>query len=63
MIFGSEVTSDKMKWWLGIEDKYLTTRLLKSSSEKYVGGVKNRVYTLKFEPWRLERFLTHELKK
>ncbi len=48
---------------LGIDDKYLTSRILKKCIEKYSGSDKNRIYTLKFEPWRLESFLTFEMRK
>ena len=63
LFFGSEATSRDVKWWLGIDNKDLTSRILKSCIEKYSGNNKNRVYTLKFEPWRLDAFLTHEMKK
>ena len=63
LLFGSEITSKDVKWWLGIEDKDLTSRILKSCIEKYSGNNKNRVYTLKFEPWRLDAFLAYEMKK
>ncbi len=63
LLFGSETTRGEMKWWLGIENKDLTSRLLKCCIEKYSGGNKNRVYTLKFEPWRLESFLEFEMRK
>lgn len=63
LLFGSETTRGDMKWWLGIENKDLISRLLKCCIEKYSGGNKNRVYTLKFEPWRLESFLAFEMRK
>lgn len=63
LLFGREITSRGVKWWLGIDDKYLTSRLLKHCSEKYIGGDKNRIYTLKFESWRLEQFLASEMRK
>ncbi|MFC6039748.1 nuclease-related domain-containing protein [Paenisporosarcina macmurdoensis] len=63
LLFGSETTSRDVKWWLGIDDKDLTSRILKSCIEKYNGNNKNRVYTLKFEPWRLDAFLAYEMKK
>lgn len=63
LLFGSETTSRDVKWWLGIDDKYLTSRLLKKCIEKYSGSDKNRIYTLKFEPWRLESFLAFEMRK
>ncbi|HLG26209.1 MAG TPA: nuclease-related domain-containing protein [Paenisporosarcina sp.] len=63
LLFGSEATSRDVKWWLGIDDKDLTSRILKSCIEKYSGNNKNRIYTLKFEPWRLEPFLAFEMKK
>jgi hypothetical protein len=63
LLFGSEATSRDVKWWLGIDDKYLTSRILKKCIEKYSGSDKNRIYTLKFEPWRLESFLQFEMRK
>jgi hypothetical protein len=63
LLFGSETTSRDVKWWLGIDNKDLTSRILKSCIEKYTGSHKNRIYTLKFEPWRLEPFLAFEMKK
>ena len=63
LLFGSETTSRDVKWWLGIDDKYLTSRLLKRCIEKYSGSDKNRIYTLKFEPWKLESFLAFEMRK
>ena len=63
LIFGREVTSRDVKWWLGIDDKDLTSRILRSCIEKYSGHNKNRIYTLKFEPWLLDSFLAFEMKK
>lgn len=62
-LFGHEIKSKDVKWWLRIEDKFLSSRLIKQSAEKYIGGDKNRIYTLRFEPERLDNFFANEMSK
>ena len=63
LLFGREISSKELKWWLGIEDRFLSLRILNHAHESYQFGPKNRVYILKFEPYRLERFLASEMRK
>ncbi|MGE6488295.1 nuclease-related domain-containing protein [Paenisporosarcina sp. NPDC076898] len=63
LLFGREITSKELKWWLGIDDRFLGLRILNHAHESYQFGPKNRLYLLKFEPWRLEQFLASEMSK
>lgn len=63
LLFGREITSAKVNWWLAIEDKYLVKRILKQVSEESYGTNRNRNYQLRFEPGLLEQFLRAEMKK
>lgn len=63
LLFGREVSSDRLKWWLGMEDKYFIKRIVKEVSENSIGSSRTRTYVLSFKPWVLEPFLTSELRK
>jgi len=63
LLFGRQITTNDVMWWLGIDDKHLARRLLKQMSEDSTGTNRNRSYKLKFEPWLLEHFLATEIKK
>ncbi len=63
LLFGRQITSKDVMWWLGIEDKHLVKRVLKQMSEDSIGTNRSRHYKLKFEPWLLSHFLAREMKK
>nr|WP_019413870.1 nuclease-related domain-containing protein [Paenisporosarcina sp. TG20] len=63
LLFGREIKSQGVKWWLGIDDKYLVKRILIQVTEESFGNTRNRHYKLKFEPWLLDQFLASEMKK
>lgn len=63
LLYGQKVTTEQLKWWLGIEDKYLIKRIVKEVCEKINGSSRNRTYHLDFKPSLLEPFLESEMNK
>lgn len=62
LLFGREITVNDVKWWLGIDDKYLVSRLMKSNSEESQGR-KNKRYFMKLDMNLLDKYLDFEMRK
>ena len=62
LLFGRDITVKDVKWWLGIDNKHLVSRLLKGITEES-HGKKFKTYIMKLDMNLLDKYLSFEMKK